>query len=159
MNLTCDSMFEDIKSMPEYRYTGDLFQGRCDGNPKDEDGESIRTILGKFPSVHPDSLLYALRKLAENAGADQVLHIDEISLVKFRGDPEKPFIILAAGGAYRSVCSLEESFPAAGRFSELGYTTFCLNYHTWDGKSVLFPRPVEDLASAVKWVLSHQRQL
>ena len=67
-------------------------------------------------------------------------------------------IILAAGGAYGSVCSMVESFPVAARLAELGVDAFCLNYRVADGKA-LFPRPMEDMGAACQFLMQHQDTL
>lgn len=66
-----------------------------------------------------------------------------------------PFVILAAGGGYGAVCSMTEAFPVAARLNELGISVFCLNYRV-GGEAPLFPKPMEDLAAAVKMLLHNQ---
>lgn len=65
----------------------------------------------------------------------------------------RPWIILAAGGGYFGVCSLVESIPTAAHLNTLGYDVFCLNYRcgTWK----LWPKPLEDLAAAVRYIRLH----
>ena len=65
----------------------------------------------------------------------------------------KQYVILAAGGGYGSVCSLPESFPVAAKLNELGVTVFCLNYRV--GAPKVFPKPMQDLAAACKYIEAH----
>ena len=67
----------------------------------------------------------------------------------------KPFIVCVAGGAYTCVCSLVESIPAARHFNALGYPVFVLNYRVGNGEKPCLPKPVEDLAAAVRMILAN----
>lgn len=66
--------------------------------------------------------------------------------------------ILAAGGGYGAVCSLAESFPVAARLRELGVNAFCLNYRV-AGAEPLFPKPMEDMAAAIRFLKKNERTL
>lgn len=68
----------------------------------------------------------------------------------------KPFIICCSGGAYSCVCSLVESFPTAVYYNEMGYNVFVINYRVGDGSNSLLPKPLEDMASAVRYILDHR---
>jgi acetyl esterase/lipase len=46
----------------------------------------------------------------------------------FPGDPDKPLAVVAAGGAFRSVASIQEGFPYAQKLHELGYNVAVLKY-------------------------------
>lgn len=67
----------------------------------------------------------------------------------------KPFVICVAGGAFTCVCSAVESFPTARIFNALGYPVFVFNYRVADGKTPLFPKPLNDLAQAVRFILAN----
>lgn len=64
-----------------------------------------------------------------------------------------PFVIVCAGGAYFGVCSICEGFPVAAKLNELGYNAFVLSYRV--GCEKLLPKPVEDLAAALKYILKN----
>jgi acetyl esterase/lipase len=44
------------------------------------------------------------------------------------GDPDKPLAVIAAGGGFRSVTSLQEAFPHAQKLHEMGYNVAILKY-------------------------------
>jgi acetyl esterase/lipase len=44
------------------------------------------------------------------------------------GDPNKPLAVVAAGGGFRSVMSLQEAFPHAKRLHDFGYNVAVLKY-------------------------------
>lgn len=85
-------------------------------------------------------------------GKDDIKDYPEKENVKLFYYPaeSRKFVILAAGGAYGAVCSLPESFPVAAELNRLGLTVFCLNYRV--GAPALFPKPMEDLAAAYKYI-------
>lgn len=67
---------------------------------------------------------------------------------------DKPFVVVIAGGGYAAVSNLQESYPVARKFNELGYPVFVLNYRI-DNKNGLFPKPMEDLAQALEYIYGH----
>lgn len=69
----------------------------------------------------------------------------------------RPYIIVCAGGAYSSIWNLHEAYPVAMLFSELGYHAFTLNYRV--GGKGLMPRPMEDLAQAIRFIMGHEAEL
>ncbi|MCM1543267.1 MAG: alpha/beta hydrolase [Blautia sp.] len=114
-----------------------------------------------------DSIMHGLSRLtevAQEAGNPYFVYSPqecigdpqkkEINLIHFPASVgeagKKPFAIVCAGGAYTNVCSLAEGFPVAARLNELGYTAFVLTYRV--GGKALMPKPLEDLAAAVRYV-------
>ncbi len=171
--FTKDTKINDIKMLPELLDAADLFQGRCDGNPKDEDGKTFQELNDMFDTWNVDSMIYGLEALAEIGKNEETYvysvyeeenirvnaDLSTVKIIRFPGEPDKPFIVLCAGGAYRSVCSMAESFPVAAAFQKLGYTTFCVNYRTYTPGKVLFPKPIEDLAQVISYIFNHKKEL
>ncbi len=60
----------------------------------------------------------------------------------------KPFILIAAGGAFVNVWSLTEAWPTAQIFNELGYNVFVLTYQV--GVDAAAVKAMEDMAKAMK---------
>lgn len=121
------------------------------------------------PTWDTDSMIRGMEHLCEVAAAQKVMY-DVYTPEECTDDPEKqdvklfflpakhqpsdkPFVLLISGGAYTCVCSIVESFPTAARFNELGYNTFVLNYRVSDPVQ---PKPQEDVAAAIKYILSHK---
>ncbi|MBR7040629.1 MAG: alpha/beta hydrolase [Clostridia bacterium] len=69
----------------------------------------------------------------------------------------KPFIILAAGGAYKWVSTIIESLPTAVHFLNRGYTVFLLTYRVSTERAAL--KALDDLAAAVRYVSVHAGEL
>lgn len=85
--------------------------------------------------------------------------LEQVRLIWFPGEGEKPYVILCAGGSYQSVCSMVEAFPAAAALNRAGYTAFVLNYRTDTGTGeAVMPKPLEDLAEALKYVDTHREE-
>lgn len=94
--------------------------------------------------------LYSAEEIAENKEKK------DVNLIHFpvKEGQNKPFVIVCAGGGYGSVASLGEGYPVATRLNELRYTAFCLTYQV--GGSRLLPKPIDDLARAVKFLLDNR---
>lgn len=169
--INVDMFVDEVKKMPELNQVSDLFQGRCDGRPKDEEGKTFYDLHRMFYAWNPESMIKGVEKLIDFGKNKETFvyqiytqdeiransELENVKLTAFMGNPEKPFVILCAGGGYNSVCSMAEAFPVATQLSELGYSTFCLNYRTYSGTDILFPKPVDDLAQAVKYVFEHKK--
>lgn len=164
--LSKDTNIDEIKKKKELQQFAPYFSGRLDGQKKDEEGKTFAELNAMFPTWNPDSMIEGVKRL-EKIGTMDGEHIysvyseDEIKkentlqnvkVIHFPGECDKPYVIVCAGGAYMSVCSLTEAFPVAARFNELGYTAFVLNYRTSSGKGAVIPKPLEDVAAAVKYI-------
>lgn len=68
----------------------------------------------------------------------------------FPGRMKGPYVVICPGGAYSCVCSMKEGFPVAAKLNELGYSAFVLHYNV--GGIGLMPKPMEDLAQALKFI-------
>lgn len=64
-----------------------------------------------------------------------------------------PFAILVPGGGYTVVCSFSEGVPVAKKLNQQGISAFIVYYRT--RKKAAFPAPMEDLATAVRYVLDN----
>lgn len=129
---------------------------------------TLISIEKEHPTWSAEDMAYGLNRLAEIAvsGERYVFSVygekdiaedskkKNVKLVYFPAEEKHECVILAAGGAYGAVCSLSESFPVAARLNELGYPVFCLNYRT--GAPKLMPKPMEDMAEAVKYLREHE---
>ena len=67
-----------------------------------------------------------------------------------------PFAVVCPGGGYSLVCSFIEGVPVAKRLNELGISVFIVYYRV-RGKA-RFPHPQDDLADAVKEILSRAEE-
>ena len=82
---------------------------------------------------------------------------EDVLVMHFKVDKKTPFIVVVAGGAYTSVCSMTEAFPVAAKLNELGYNAFVFNYRV--GGEGIQPKPVDDLAQAVRYIRVHAQEL
>lgn len=166
-----------IKELREHQILAEFFPyfiyntaGDGAGNFNDENA-SLADIEKRNMTWKASDMIYGLNtlvsnklefnKIIYNVYSENEVHMDSekdnVKLICFpsrikRGE-KSPWAILASGGAYGAVCSLPESFPVAARLSELGITVFCLNYRVAGGET-LFPKPMEDLGAAYKYIES-----
>lgn len=66
-----------------------------------------------------------------------------------------PVAIICPGGGYRRICSFIEGHPYAKALNRLGYHAVVVYYRVRE--QAAFPNPQDDLARAVREVLSHAR--
>lgn len=76
-----------------------------------------------------------------------------VSVAHFPAARKAPFVLICAGGSYMGVASIVEAFPIAARLNEMGFHAFTLEYRT--GEEGLAPAPMEDLAMAIRYILSN----
>lgn len=84
---------------------------------------------------------------------------NEYGLKEFviRDGKKHPFAIVCPGGGYSMVCSFLEGVPYANRLNEQGYSAFVLHYRC--RKKARYPAPMEDLARALRDILSRAEEL
>ena len=117
--------------------------------------ESIEFGLSRLKeAVQAGQTVFPVYSESEIIGDKQKKDVNVIFFPKTEDHGKKPFIILCAGGAYTSVCSAVEAFPLMARFNELGYDAFALTYRV--GGKGLLPKPLDDLAAALKMILSQR---
>ena len=79
----------------------------------------------------------------------------DTGLFFFKGQADKPFAIINAGGAFAYVSSLQESFPHALALQEKGYPAFTLQYRTGMGAETAY----KDLARAISFIFENAEEL
>lgn len=78
---------------------------------------------------------------------------EKTGLLFFRGEKNKPFAIICAGGGFSYVGSIHEAYPHALELSKKGYNAFVLQYRTdWEYAN-------EDLAQAISYVMKNSKDL
>ena len=93
----------------------------------------------------------------ECAGEDSKKDVNFIWLQPENPDPEKPIVILCAGGAYIGVCTLVESLPTARHFLEKGYQVFVFTYRVSIPEAAI--QALADLAAGIRYLTSHEEKL
>ena len=165
-DITADSKLCSIYNLPELKPVKDYLMYMSDSSAM-----SLGSHFIKIGSLDANgNVLYGLERLREVISEGQV----PISIYEgedISDDPEKgnanimffpssaevsdkPFVVVIAGGGYMTVSNLLESYPTARKLNELGYPVFVLNYRI-DNSEGLFPKPMEDLAQALKYIYSH----
>lgn len=172
MELTKEITIREIRNIPEFAPVSRYLVG----GPVDPLEPNQDIPLGKWSKMErglADSVLSGFRRLyavaqegtylypiysAEECAADpdkkdvNVVHFPAIGSGK-----DKPYVIVCAGGAFQTVWSMNEGYPVAAKLNELGYSAFVLNYRV--GGTGLFPKPMDDLAAAVRWIGANAEHL
>ena len=169
--ITAKTTFQEIYDLPGVAELFPYLIGQQDGqiHPFIALEKTLEELNKEQPTWNASDMAYGLNRLAELAGSKNKILYDVYSVEEIKDDEKKAqvklmyfpakentdgrWMLLAAGGAYGSVCSLAESFPVAARLNELGITVFCLNYRV--GAPKLFPKPMEDLAATCTFIQNH----
>lgn len=142
-HLTTKTSFHHIYQHPLWDDSGEnLYSPWADDRVRDLTGfMSVRALChwcGWDAEAAVDGMNYLID--AANAGTLQILNVysdDEITAhpeyakaqaVFYRGEPDMPVAIVAAGGGYTQVCSMFEGFPYAEELNRAGYNVFVLKY-------------------------------
>ena len=82
---------------------------------------------------------------------------DRVSITPMLVDDDKihPAVLVIPGGGYGVVCLSTEGFPIAGKFNELGYHAFILDYRTAPNR---WPLPQLDAMRAMKVIRSNAQK-
>lgn len=171
MKITADTRPIDIEGLKPY---ADYLMYRCKLADRPAVEMTFAEMRKEQPTWNVESMIRGLEHLRKVAAQRRVMY-DVYPEEACADDPEKrdiklfflpasqqpsnkPFIICVSGGAYTCVCSVVESFPVAARFNELGYNVFVFNYRVGNGSRPVLPRPEEDLAAAVKFILKNKAE-
>ena len=167
MKITKDPRPNDIDILKPY---GKYLMYKCIPKDKPAVEMTYAEMNEDQPTWNVESMIKGTERLIELAKQEKLLY-DVYSQEEWSDDPEKadvkliymparvqpsdkPFIVAVSGGAYTCVCSLVESIPSAVHFNELGYNVFVFNYRCM--RDPLFPKPAEDLAAAIRYILANK---
>lgn len=75
----------------------------------------------------------------------------------FPVEKKSKFVVVCAGGGYGAVCSMAEAYPIVKVLNEMGYAAFSVQYRV--GKNAAAPKPMDDLARAVRFILDHADEM
>lgn len=81
---------------------------------------------------------------------------EQVKLIHMPGDPDKPFVLVCPGGGYAREWVLVEGYPIAEQLNRMGYSAFILIYRT--GQKKLLPKPLNDIAAALKFLADHKNE-
>lgn len=129
-------------------------------------------VPAEFPLFgwNRDGIKYGLNTLSGAAKAGETVYYDIYTEKEMQADPSlrqtglfvlrahnderRPFVLMAAGGGYQSVCTSVESLPVISAFRESGYTSFAVIYRY--GKDAQ-PRTNcdRDIARAIEFIIKH----
>lgn len=174
MMRPCDC--EDLKPFLPYIMYKSVIGGK---SPLEYTLEELNQCM---PTWNKDACLRGLLFLCKKAQEKEVmfsvyseeeikadLEKEDVKIWFFPGkDKEKPLVMLIAGGAYNSVCSMVESFPTAESFHKMGFSTVVLNYRVAESTSVIqetekpentlkfITKCMDDIAASLTYIYGHR---
>ena len=78
---------------------------------------------------------------------------NDTGLFYFKGERDKPFAVVVAGGGFAYVGAMHDSFPHALELSKKGYNAFALIYRPGARSGA------QDLARAISFIFEHAKEL
>ena len=122
---------------------------------------SLKELQEKNPAWNKNDIIFGLKRLLKSDYCVFPLYhnVNGKENVRLLYLPAKRkrdfFVILLAGGAYGTVCTMVEALPVAAKLNDLGVDCFCLNYQTATAESFengLMPAPLDDLAATIRFI-------
>ena len=83
--------------------------------------------------------------------------VNLIRLLPEKKDPSRPFVVLCAGGAYQSVCTMVEALPSARHMVEAGFEVYLMTYRVGIPEAAILA--LDDLAEAIRFLKDHAADL
>ncbi|WP_243152224.1 alpha/beta hydrolase [Pseudoflavonifractor sp. 524-17] len=163
-DFTEDTPIADVMSDPAFEDFGRLlFPVQSSYYSGDTLGE-LR--LSYYSHIDPEETVEIVNTLKENALAGETVFYDiyteeekaadpakeDTGLFFFRGEPDAPFAVCNAGGAFAYVGAMHDSFPHALELSKKGYNAFALIYRP-SAQSAC-----EDLARAISFIFANAEE-
>lgn len=163
--ITKNTTLFDLNQDPELAQIKDLLVGGGKGLFYGDYGNmTLEQLHKRQPTWDTDDMLYGIQRLLSISASEKQYvfypaedYRAEVQLVYMPAIEKKTdaYVVLCAGGGYGAVCTFVEAVPAAAKLNELGVDCFCLNYRTCKPEhmeSGYMPAPLEDLASALRWI-------
>ena len=168
--FTVDTKIKTIVNQPEfagYEYIAGAFPGI---GGIISGGLKLKIMCKMVGTWNAQSMADGMNYLSEKARKGKVFH-HIYSEAERQADPSKKltgiaalsvekrsgFVVVCAGGGYASVCSMVEAYPVIRQLNRMGYAAFSMQYRC--GKDAKAPNPMDDLAQAVRYILSHADEL
>jgi acetyl esterase/lipase len=168
--ITTGMSVHDMEKLPQLAGLTQWFMPNSINGMEKLSGISLG-VMQRVMSWNANSARQGVQRLVDLADAGVTLALDiysdeekaadstknQVKLICMPAVKNAPFVVICPGGAYLAVASIAEGFPAAMRFNHLGYNAFVLSYR-FGGKG-LFPKPMDDLSVALKYIFANAEEL
>lgn len=178
-HLKTSSSYNHIYNHPVWEGNGkDFFSCWADESTANLTGFMSVRALCYWCGWNAETTIDALNYMIDQANEDkisihQVYSESEIAqndylktakMVFYKGNPDMPTAIVAAGGGYTAVRSDTEGFPYAWKLHERGYNVFVLRYRVGQDLNVSGNEDVvaeagKDMVAAIKYIQENQSRL
>lgn len=156
-NVTLETTIGELTENKKLEQVSDyLFTHMTDDVYKNTVSHYDNHVCGIMPSLERiceiteagKNLVYDVYSEEQIAGLPE---LNEVKVIHFPGDSDKPFVLVCPGGGYAREWVLVEGYPVAEQLNRMGYTAFILIYRT--GQTGLLPKPLDDMAQALAFIL------
>lgn len=176
MNRVCvESALGDIRTLPELADISEFIMYAPPSESDNEFNDFDRMPIKETAKIgwQPDALVRGVNYLADKFAAGkakccfvykeeectedaQKKAVNVVYVAPEKADPQKPYVMVVAGGAYMTIASAVEAYPIATHLVDAGYPVFVLTYRV--GEFGLMPKPMEDMAGALRVVRDHAEE-
>ena len=164
-HLRASDTVRDLAVHPAFQGVGHLLLPWSDERGASTPLAEIASLLPYHSHVDPGTVVAAINRMIDDAGAGRVLFYDfytaaekaseptreKTGLFFLRGQPGAPFALIAPGGGFAYVASLHEGFPYAVAINRAGYNAFVLKYRVGEGGVPA----TRDMAAALTYIIRH----
>ncbi len=169
-SLTTDNTIGDVLTQPHFQgFAERLLPWDDQRNAPDLRLSQIGRLMPYHSHISPQVVTETLNKMLARAEQGETIFYDIYSeeekrqdpskrhtgVFVFKGKPNAPFAMIAAGGGFAYVGSLHEGFPIAQAVAELGYNAFVVKYRAGMGGQIA----AEDMAQAIEFVRKNAKML
>ena len=175
--ITENNTIREIMTLPELGKIGKYMMYTPEWAPPNPDSEKISAgPLSALAEINwsPEGIVsgvnFLLERIEEGRVSQHFIYDEtacredpgrkDVNLIQIfpkKPDPSRPYIMLCAGGAYYTVCTLVEALPAARHMTEEGYTVFLMTYRVFRQEAAI--AALEDLAEAFRYLAVHKEEL
>lgn len=168
--FTTDNRISDILTQPQFQgFAERLLPWDDQRNDPDLRLSQIGRLMPYHSHISPQTVTNTLNKMVTRAEQGERIFYDiyteaekrqdpskrQTGVFVFKGKPNAPFAMIAAGGGFAYVGSLHEGFPIAQSVSEQGYNAFVVKYRAGMGGQIA----TEDMAQAIEFVRKNAKTL
>lgn len=178
-HLETSSSYNHIYNHPIWEGNGkDFFSCWDDQSIVDLTGFMSVKAMSHWCNWDANTTINALNYMIDQANADKISihqvyseseieqrdYLKTTKMVFYKGNPDMPTAIVAAGGGYTSVRSDTEGYPYAWKLHEQGYNVFVLRYRVGkdlsaSGNQDVVAEAGKDMIGAIKYIQENQSRL
>ena len=155
--FTQESTIAEVLAAPEFKGYARYLLPLELGYDADMELSHVGRLLPYHRGVDPQAAVAILNLLSQRAQSEEQIYYplgpQDAGVFVFKGKPNAPTALIAAGGGFAYVGSIHEGFPYALYLNRLGYNALVLQYRTDSGSSAC-----QDLMAAINFMFEHAQE-